>query len=95
MDPVEFLRREAEERRRMRERFLEHIRRPPTLLPVFISRTGHQEAMVHRYAGDGERFQVTYWDSLGPVGDTVAKDLSIIVEDLLSAGFRPTDTPGG
>ena len=94
MDPVERLERQAEERRQMRERFLEHIRRPPTLLPVFVSRSGRQEAMVHPYAGDGgESYQVTYWDSKGPVGDTVAKDLSFVVEDLISAGFRPTDTP--
>lgn len=94
MDPVEFLQRQAEERRRMRERYLQHIRRPPTLLPVFVSSTGRQEAMVHRYAGDdGESYQVTYWDEIGPIRDTVAKDLGIIVEDLLSAGFRPTDAP--
>lgn len=93
LDPIEYLKQRVEEWRRMRERYLQHIRRPPTLLPVFVSRTGHQEAMVHRYAGDGESFQVTYWDVQGPVGDTVTKNLLYIVEDLIAAGFKPTNSP--
>lgn len=94
MDPLEFLRQQAEERLRQRERILEHIRRPPTLLPVFVSRSGEREAVVHPYAGDGGRkYQVTYWDALGPVGDTVTHDLTYIADGLISGGYSPTDSP--
>lgn len=90
LDSIEFLQRPVEERLQM---IREHLRRPPTVLPVFISKTGELEAVVHRHVGDLGRYQVTYWNERGPVGDMVTNDMTDIVEDLVMEEFEPTDSP--